>query len=134
MHNRKMCALCRISTKYVSTHVRRMHRVSSLIHLRKMAVDAKEDTDGKTVKEVSLFQIPNKLFSALTEPKKPPEGDQLSSPDTNGKKQLMAIPRRIYFLPVTMSEMCSSEPMLRGDSNSAEDSTLSHGPTTVRLH
>jgi hypothetical protein len=99
-----------------------------------MTLQAKEDTDGKSVKEVSLFQILDKLFSALTEPEKPPEGDQPSSPDTNGKKQLMAIVRWIYFLPVTMSEMCSSETMLRGDSNSTEDNTLSHGPTTVRLH
>ena len=111
-----------------------MHRVSSPTHLRKMALQAKENTDGKTLKEVSLFQIPNKLFSALTEPKTPREGDQPSSPDTNGKKQLMVIARWIYFLPVTMSEMFSSETMLRGDCNSAEDNTLSHGPTTVRLH
>ena len=103
MRCRKICPICRLSTSYISTHLRRVHKVSSATDLKQMARYGEKDIDGKTVTCHEASVVHNELFLSFAAPIKAveaagPSSDSSSdSADPEENHPLMEIACRIFI-------------------------------------
>lgn len=121
MRCRKICPICRISSSYISTHLRRVHKVSSTTDLKQMARYGEKDIDGKTVTCPEAYVVPNQLFLLFAVPIKAeeaavPSSDSSSdSADHEENDPLMEIACMIFYMPITMSELQQLRGPLRNE-------------------
>ena len=116
MRYRKICPICNFSTKYISTHLRRIHNLSSPTDLKQMARSAEKDRNHVNVNKLSPA-VPNSLTCTLVAPSKYQETrclqkyiDKVSCAEND---PLLEIARWVYFLQITKSEIVQLQGPLR---------------------
>ena len=121
MRCRKICPICRLSTSYISTHLRRVHKVSSATDLKQMARYGEKDIDGKTVTCPEASAVPAEYFLSFAAPIKaeeaagPSSDSSSNSADSEENDPLMEIACRIFYMPITMSELQQLQGPLRNE-------------------
>ena len=114
MRYRKICPICNFSTKYISTHLRRIHNLSSSTDLKQTARSAENDRND--MNKLSPV-VHNSMSCSLTAPSTSQETrclqkyiDRISCEEND---PLLEIARWIYFLPITRSEITQLQGPLR---------------------